>query len=97
MGDPEVRAGQEFLAGQLRKRGLPWAWLGPQARVRRGRVRPEEIQSPWVVAWLAGLIVRREVYLMLRHLEWIMRNELEMMEEGEEEEQEEKDVEELED
>lgn len=51
----------------------------------------EEMQRPWVVAWLAELIGRRDVYMILGHLEWRMTKELERMEKGEKEEREEED------
>lgn len=40
----------------------------------------EEIQSPWVAAWMAELIGRRDVYLILDHLEWRMKKQLEEQE-----------------
>ncbi|KUI62464.1 hypothetical protein VP1G_09577 [Cytospora mali] len=45
----------------------------------------EELQSPWVVAWLAELIGRKDVYTILDHLEWKMAKELREMEKLEEE------------
>ncbi|ROW16140.1 hypothetical protein VPNG_01785 [Cytospora leucostoma] len=43
----------------------------------------EEIQSPWVAAWMAELIGRKDVYLILDHLEWRMRKQMEEMEKQE--------------
>ncbi|ROV91757.1 hypothetical protein VSDG_06457 [Cytospora chrysosperma] len=40
----------------------------------------EEMQSPWVVAWLAKLISHKDVYLILEHLEWGMMKEMGDME-----------------
>ncbi|ROW11628.1 hypothetical protein VMCG_01545 [Cytospora schulzeri] len=45
----------------------------------------EEMQRPRVVAWLAELIGRKDVYLILDHLEWRMTKKLEKIEKIEEE------------